>query len=121
MMYWGDEMKALLLAVLLLFMMPPEPPPLGVFECTAYCSCEKCCGEWADGITYTGGLATENRTIAVDPEVIPLGAVVEINGQEYVAEDIGGAIKGNHIDIYMESHTEALEWGVQHHEVYPIK
>lgn len=114
-------MKSLLIALLLLFMIPPEPMPLGEFTCTAYCSCETCCGEWADGVTFTGGLATEGRTIAVDPNVIPLGSVVEIAGQQYVAEDIGGAIKGNRIDIYMDSHAEALQWGVQHHEVYPIK
>lgn len=114
-------MKELIVTLLLMLLVPPETPPLGTFECTAYCACEKCCGAWADGITYTGGLATENRTIAVDPKVIPLGSVVEIAGQQYVAEDIGGAIKGNHIDIYMDSHAEALKWGVQHHEVYPIK
>ena len=114
-------MKALLIAMLVLFMVPPEPEPLGEFKVTAYCSCETCCGEWADGITFTGGMATENRTIAVDPEIIPLGAVVEINGQEYVAEDIGGAIKGNRIDVYFDDHQTALEWGVQHYEVYPVK
>ena len=86
---------------------------LGEFTITAYCPCAKCCGEWADGITYTGTVATEGRTIAVDPGVIPLGSVVEINGVEYVAEDIGGAIDGNHIDIYFNDHNDALVWGVQ--------
>ena len=114
-------MKELLITLLLMLLAPPEPIPLGTFECTAYCSCSTCCGAWADGITYTGVQAVENRTIAVDPKVIPLGSVVEINGQEYVAEDIGGAIKGNHIDIYMDSHTDALAWGVQHHVVYPVE
>lgn len=114
-------MKSLLIAMLVLFMIPQEPMPLGEFKCTAYCSCSTCCGVWADGITYTGVQAVENHTIAVDPKVIPLGAVVEINGQEYVAEDIGGAIKGNRIDVYFDNHQEALAWGVQHHEVYPVK
>ena len=81
-------MKELLITLLLMLLAPPEPIPLGTFECTAYCSCSTCCGAWADGITYTGVQAVENRTIAVDPNVIPLGSVVEINGQEYVAEDI---------------------------------
>ena len=45
---------------------------------------------------------------------------MEINGQEYVAEDIGGAIKGNRIDVYFDNHQEALAWGIQHHEVYPV-
>ena len=56
--------------------------------------------------------ATTNRTIAVDPTVIPYGSKVVINGQVYVAEDCGGAIKNNRIDIYMGSHAEALNSGV---------
>lgn len=94
---------------------------LGEFRITAYCACPVCCGEWADGITYTGTVATEGRTIAVDPGVIPLGSVVEINGAEYVAEDIGGAIKGNRLDIYFSDHNDALVWGVQDLEVYLVE
>lgn len=67
-------------------------------ELTAYCSCSACCGEWAldrpDGIVYTasGSEAQANHTIAVDPDVIPLGAWVEIDGDPnlYRAEDVGG-------------------------------
>lgn len=91
---------------------------LGAFVITAYCPCSKCCGEWADGITSTGTVATEGRTIAVDPSVIPYGSVVEINGVNYIAEDCGGAIKKNRIDIYFDSHDDALEWGVQKHDVF---
>lgn len=91
---------------------------LGMFRVTAYCPCAKCCGEWADGITATGTVATEGYTIAVDPDVIPLGSIVEINGVEYVAEDVGGAIKGNRADIYFNSHEDALKWGVQEHEIF---
>ena len=94
---------------------------MGDFKVTAYCSCEKCCNEWSDGYTYTGTIATEGRTIAVDPSVIPLGSIVEINGINYQAEDIGGAIKGNRVDIYFDSHKEALEWGVQYHGVYMVE
>ena len=98
----------------------PEKECLGVFEITAYCGCSRCCGKWADGYTYTGGLATQNRTIAVDPKVIPLGSVVEIAGRRYVAEDVGGAIKQNRIDLYFDCHKTALQWGRQHHEVYLV-
>lgn len=98
----------------------PEKEYLGSFSCTAYCACNSCCGPWADGITYTGGVATEGQTIAVDPDVIPLGSVVEINGQQYVAEDIGGAVKEKRIDIFFRSHDDALRYGVQQHEVYRI-
>lgn len=94
-----------------------EPQYLGTFTVTHYCPCVKCCGK-DDGITYTGTQATEGRTIAVDPEVIPLGSVVIMDGQEYIAEDIGGAIKGNRIDRFMYNHLEALIAGVVQVEVY---
>lgn len=94
-----------------------EPLNLGTFTLTAYCPCPKCCGEWSDGITYMGTWATQGRTIAVDPDVIPLGSSVEIAGQTYVAEDIGGAIQGNRIDVFFRSHAEALQFGVQYADV----
>lgn len=95
----------------------PAPEPLGTFQLTAYCDCEQCCGEWADGYTYTGTVATAGRTVAVDPDVIPLGSSVYIEGQEYIAEDIGGAIQGNRVDVFFNSHADALEFGVQYAEV----
>ena len=52
--------------------------------------------------TSTGAIATEGRTIAVDPSVIPYGTEVLIDGHVYVAEDCGGAVKGNVIDIFVE-------------------
>lgn len=56
------------------------------------------------GITATGTTAKEGRTIAVDPKVIPYGTKVYIDGWGYrIAEDCGGGIKGNHIDIYVDS------------------
>lgn len=96
----------------------PQLTDLGEFKLTAYCTCGKCCGEWADGITYTGTEATPGRTIAVDPKVIQLGSTVVINGTEYIAEDIGGAIKGNRIDVLFPTHQEALEFGVQYADVH---
>ena len=91
---------------------------LGNYRLTYYCACSICCGEYANGITATGTTATEGRTIAVDPRIIPYGSEVIINGRVYVAEDCGGAIKGNHIDIYMNSHEECLRQGVVSGEVY---
>ena len=79
---------------------------------TAYCGCVRCCGK-SDCITATGTRATEGRTIAADPRVIPYGTHVLINGHEYIVEDCGGAINGNRIDIYFESHEDALQFGVQ--------
>lgn len=77
---------------------------------TAYCACESCCGK-SDGITASGVKARANHTIAVDRNVFPLGTHILYNGTEYVAEDTGGAIKGNRIDIYFDNHSEALNWG----------
>lgn len=88
---------------------------------TAYCACSKCCGKWANGITATGTVATQGRTIAVDQSVIPLGSKVSINGQIYVAEDTGSGVNGNSIDLYFESHSEALNWGVRNLEVIVLE
>lgn len=97
---------------------------LGTFKLTAYCPCSKCCGKWANGITATGVTARANHTIAVDPRVIPYGSTVYIEGLgTYVAEDCGGAIKGNRIDIFYNTHSEALNSGVTalNPKVYLIK
>lgn len=90
---------------------------LGTFTITAYCPCEKCCGK-SDGITATGVKATAGRTIAVDPNVIPYGTELFIDGFTYRAEDTGGSIKGNKLDIFFNNHLEALEWGVREYEVF---
>lgn len=92
---------------------------LGEFTVSAYCSCERCCNQWADGITASG-LPAEPGIIAVDPNVISLGSYVMIDGVEYLAADTGGAIKGNRIDVFFPSHASALEYGVQSHEVYLV-
>ena len=84
------------------------------FEATAYCACSKCCGKWADRITASGTKVTTKRTIAVDSNLIPLGSKVEIEGLgTYIAEDTGSAIKGKIIDIYFDTHEEALKFGKQ--------
>lgn len=92
---------------------------LGEFTVSAYCACERCCNQWADGITASG-LPAEPGMIAVDPNVISLGSYVMIDGEEYLAADTGGAIKGNRIDVFCEDHQSALEYGVQSHEVYLV-
>ncbi len=79
-------------------------------ELTAYCPCAKCCGKWAGGNTASGTVPTVGRTVGVDPAVIPLGATVYIDGHAYKAEDTG-AFEGNIIDIFMESHEDALQFG----------
>lgn len=93
---------------------------LGTFSSTAYCNCSACCGKWAGGPTKSGTMPVAGRTIAVDPKVIPLGSKVMINGNIYIAEDTGGAIKGNKIDIYFGSHSSALNYGRRTIEVYLV-
>lgn len=86
---------------------------LGDFKLTHYCTerREHICGTGA-GITATGTQVTAGRTIAVDPNVIPYGTEVYIEGYGWrVAEDCGGAVNGNHIDIAVETHSKAMSIG----------
>lgn len=100
----------------------PQLTSLGTYKVTAYCACQTCCGKSPDdpwyGITATGTRATQGRTIAADPKVLPYGTVVVINGHEYIVEDCGGAIDGKEIDMFFESHQEAKEWGNKWLEVF---
>ena len=72
---------------------------LGQFTITFYWPGEDAYGR----LTSTGVIAQEGKTIAVDPSVIPYGSIIKINGNEYIAQDCGGAIKGNKIDIFTEN------------------
>ena len=105
-------------------MQAAKPVSLGKFKLTAYCPCEECCGKWAnnrpDGIVYgaIGEELKEGYSIAVDPNVIKYRTEVIINGKTYKAQDCGGAIKGNRIDVYFENHNDALEFGVQYAEIF---
>ena len=87
----------------------------GRYKVTAYCACVKCCGK-TNGITASGTKATANRTVAA-PSSFAFGTKIVMNGQTYVVEDRGGAIQGNRIDLYMNSHSEALAWGVRYLDV----
>ena len=97
---------------------------LGEYKLTGYCPCEKCCGSWAfdrpDGVVYgaSGNELKSGYSIAVDPSVIPYGTEVVINGVTYRADDCGGAIKGNRIDVYFDTHEEALEFCVKYADVF---
>lgn len=93
---------------------------LGVWKITYYCCepYEHICGD-GDGLTATG-IPVAPGIVAVDPEVIPYGTTVVIDGEEYLAADCGGGIKGDRIDIAVPTHQEALELGVQYKEVWMI-
>lgn len=77
---------------------------------TAYCPCNEC-SEGYGKMTATGTVAKEGRTVAVDPSVIPYGTELLIDGIKYIAEDCGGAVKGNKIDIYFDTHKETKLFG----------
>ncbi len=85
----------------------------GGFIVTAYCSCRRCCGPLAAGVTRSGTVAEPWQTVAVDEHVIPLGSRLRIDGFEYVAEDTGGKIRGKRIDIFFQTHDEARRFGRQ--------
>ena len=107
----------------------PELVSLGEYKITYYCACEACCGSWAKNRpkdaegkpivkTASGAVAQAGKTIAVDPDVIPYGTEVIIDGHTYTAQDCGGVIQGNRIDIYCDSHDEALENGLNTYEIF---
>lgn len=93
---------------------------IGVCTLTAYC-CESkgnphICGD-GGGLTATG-IPVAPGMVAVDPEVIPLGSTVIINGTSYLAADTG--VSGYHIDIAIQTHEDADAFGVSSAEVWII-
>ena len=83
---------------------------------SAYCACVSCCGK-TNGITASGASATAWYTVAAGRGV-PIGTIIYIpslshtaNGGWFVVQDRGGAISNNRIDIFMNSHTEAIHFG----------
>ena len=79
-------------------------------------------GKPADKLkTSTGTKPKEGRTIAVDPTVIPYGSIVYIQDYGYfIAEDCGGAIKDNRIDIYTDSYEYAIQQGKKVAQVWVL-
>ncbi|KPK45357.1 MAG: hypothetical protein AMJ65_00100 [Phycisphaerae bacterium SG8_4] len=88
---------------------------------TAYCPCSKCCGSYSDGVTASGHRISQgDRFVAADKRY-PFGTEMVIpgykNSQAVEVLDRGGAIRGNRLDVFFNSHQEALEWGVRHLDV----
>lgn len=95
---------------------------IGRFKITVYCACSKCCGKYASNrpVDANGNVIVKGASgrvlipyysIATDPRVIPSGTEVVINGKVYRADDTGGAVKGNVIDIYAGlNHDEAIQF-----------
>ena len=82
------------------------------YKITAYCPCSKCCGK-TTGRTASGTKATAGRTVAASSK-FAFGTKLNIGGHIYTVEDRGGTINGNKIDIFVNSHAEALQWGVRY-------
>jgi 3D (Asp-Asp-Asp) domain-containing protein len=78
---------------------------------------------YGDTITSTGTTPIVGSTIAVDPKVIPYGTRVYIPefNKIFIAEDCGSAIKGNRIDIFMNSYDECIEWGFRNITIYILE
>ena len=90
---------------------------LGEWTTTAYCPCEICCGQWATGCTASGVLATSNHTVACG--ILPFGTEIMIDGVVYTVEDTG--VDGEWIDIFFDSHEQALAYGMQIKSVYLVE
>ena len=93
---------------------------LGTYKITHYCGGACCNDQWA-GVTSTGAPLVEGDTIAVDPTIIPYGTKVIINGHIFTASDCGGAIIGNHIDVFVNDHNRGNNLGVYFTNVYLLK
>ena len=100
-----------------------KTPQVKTFNTSAYCSCSKCCGK-TTGITSSGVKATSWYTLAAGFEY-PIGTVVYIpyfkdkpNGGWFVVQDRGGTIKNNKLDIYMGTHSQAIQFGRKSLECY---
>ncbi|MBR7015325.1 MAG: 3D domain-containing protein [Lachnospiraceae bacterium] len=88
---------------------------LGTFTLTAYCNCASCCGT-AGNATASGVMPTSGHTVAMGG--IDFGTKLLINGTVYTVEDRGTPY--GHVDIYMDSHDAALQFGMGSAEVYLI-
>lgn len=84
---------------------------------TAYCACPQCCGKWSDGITASGKsiYANGSKFVAADPRVLGFGRRVSIpgynSGSPVPVYDTGSRIKGNRLDVFFRSHSQAKAWG----------
>lgn len=95
---------------------------IGEFTITYYCgeNYPHICGT-GNGVTASGVIATAGVTIAADPNVLPIGTHVYIDGiGERVVQDTGGVIIGNKIDIFVETHNEAISNGMHTASVYRV-
>jgi len=102
------------LSVLVVVLMRPTEVFMRPAEVTAYCSCKKCCGSQAAGLTANGYKLKPKDLVIAAPKNIPFGTKIYVPGYGLaVVKDRGGAIKGDKLDVWFASHQEALKWGRQ--------
>ena len=88
-------------------------------QVTAYCACKRCCGPTAHGLTASGRSVSYNggQFVAADTRLLPFNTKLIIpgyaNDKPVEVIDRGGAIKGNHIDLFFPTHDQARQWGVK--------
>lgn len=92
---------------------------LGSFTTTAYCNCTKCSG--GSGKTYSGTIPKANHTISADISRYPIGTKLMIGDIIYTVEDIGTGVYGNRLDIYFDTHQQALDYGMKTVDVYAVE
>lgn len=97
----------------------PDGVSAGIFTLTGYCGCNKCSG--GHMMTYSGTVPTAKHTISADLNVFPLGTKLRIGDVVYTVEDKGSAVNGNVLDIYYDTHEEALEVGTYTAEVFVVE
>lgn len=88
---------------------------LGNFKLTGYCNCAQCCGT-AGNATASGAWPSSGHTVAMAG--VPFGTQLLINGTVYTVEDLGTPY--GHVDIYFDSHSQALAFGLQYADVYQL-
>ena len=125
--YIMKKSKRTLFAVLLLsgFVMSPlrgeaKTINMGRFKLTAYCPCYSCSEGWGRK-THSGNTACSEHTVAADLSILNLGDTITIDGEEYKVEDSGGGVKGDHIDIFFDTHEEVEDFGVRYGDVKIIR
>ena len=88
---------------------------------TAYCACRKCCGKFADGITASGHKIRRGDTFAAADKRYSFGTEMIVagynNNKPIKVLDRGGAIRGNKLDVFFNSHSTARKWGVRYIDV----
>lgn len=92
-----------------------QPIPRVVYKIKAYCPKSCCCGRFADGITASGYKIKPGDKLVAAPSFIPFGTMVDIPGYgEASVEDRGRLITSNMLEVYFDTHQEAVDWGVKY-------